>query len=105
MKNLAGNNSRPPEQQDWHPSDVIAALHRNGLTLSKIAEDNGLTNTGTLSKALRMGFPIAEKRIADALGLKPQNIWPSRFHENGERKQVGYRRIKAKQLDSAAQVA
>ncbi|WP_084480026.1 helix-turn-helix domain-containing protein [Methylomicrobium lacus] len=77
--------------QDWHPADVTAALHKSGWSMHKLARHHGLTTSGTFSKALRSSYPIAERRIADALGIHPKEIWPSRYYENGEPKPRGYR--------------
>lgn len=77
--------------QDWHPADVIAALHKAGWSLHKLARHHGLTTSGTFSKALRSSYPVAEKRIAEALEIHPMKLWPSRYHENGEVKPRGYR--------------
>lgn len=76
--------------QDWHPADVKAALHKAGWTLSALAHEHGLTSSNTLSKALVSSYPIAEKRIADALGLHPKDIWLSRYFDNGEVKPRGF---------------
>jgi Ner family transcriptional regulator len=81
--------------QDWHPADIIAALHKAGWTLASLAEHHGLKSGGTLSKALRFSFPIAEQRIADALGVHPKVIWPSRYHGTGERKLQGFHAIQS----------
>ena len=80
-----------PTARDWHPADVIAALHKAGWSMHKLARHHGLTTSGTLSKAMRSSYPIAEKRIADALGVHPMVLWPSRYYENGEVKPRGFR--------------
>jgi lambda repressor-like predicted transcriptional regulator len=77
--------------EDWHPADVIAAMHKAGWSMHKLARHHGLTTSGTLSKALRSSYPVAEQRIADALGVHPKAIWPSRYYENGEAKPRGCR--------------
>ena len=89
------NPSANEPTKDWHPSFVIAALHEAGWTLSSLAEQYGLTGGGTFSKALRSSFPVAEKRIADALGLHPKDIWPSRYEKDGTRKLVGFHAIQS----------
>ena len=77
--------------EDWHPADVIAAMHKAGWSMHKLARHHGLTTSGTLSKALRSSYPVAEQRIAEALGLHPKDIWPSRYYANGEAKPRGCR--------------
>lgn len=79
--------------EDWHPADVIAALRKAGYTLSKLAFEHGLKESSGLSKALVMSFPLGEKRIAEALGVHPMTIWPSRYEADGTRKLAGIRAI------------
>jgi len=89
-------HTQPPKKassKDWHPADVIAALHKAGLTMAKLANQHGLKGSTSLSVALTRSLPSGEKRIADALGLHPKEIWPSRYYDNGERKPQGFRAI------------
>lgn len=79
---------------DWHPADVVAALHKKGLSLNKLSLENGYC-TRTLSWALYRHYPRAEQIVASALGLKPQKIWPSRYGRKGQPTQ----RRKRKQTD------
>jgi lambda repressor-like predicted transcriptional regulator len=76
---------------DWHPADIKAALHKAGWTLTALAKEHGLTSQGTLSKAFTSSYPVAEKRIADALGIHPRTIWPTRYFDSGEPKPRGLR--------------
>src|SRR5471032_223349 len=65
-------------QQNWHPADIIAALHKKGTTLAALSRDSGLCSS-TLANALSRPWPKGELLIARALNVKPQDIWPSRF--------------------------
>lgn len=76
--------------QDWHPADVKCALEKAGYTLSKLAAKHGLSGAGSLSKTLTQSMPLGEQRIADAIGVHPQVIWPSRYNEDGSRKLQGF---------------
>ncbi|OAI20399.1 Nlp family transcriptional regulator [Methylomonas koyamae] len=90
------NNSSPKKAQaknDLHPADVVAALHKAGWTITALGKAHGLSSGQTLSKALSQSYPVAEKRIADALGVHPMEIWPSRYFENGDVKPRGFRAI------------
>lgn len=87
------NSAKKTSQDDWHPADIIAALRKAGYTLSKLAFEHGLKESSGLSKALVMSFPKGEKRIADALGVHPMTIWPSRYESDGTRKPAGIRAI------------
>lgn len=79
------------ETGDWHPSFVVAALHQAGWTLTNLGKHHNLKSGSTFSKALSFSFPVAEQRIADAIGVHPKVIWPSRYHENGDPKPRGFR--------------
>ena len=92
-KKLDDKNTDELPPQDWHPADVVAELHKSGTTMMKLAKSHGLTSANTLSKALRSSFPVAERRIAEALGLHPKEIWPSRYFPSGESRPRGYRAI------------
>ncbi|MGA8147788.1 MAG: helix-turn-helix transcriptional regulator [Gallionellaceae bacterium] len=79
------------EQIDWDPADVICALRKKGITLTALAKAHGLAESSSLSATLVRSLPKNEKRIADALGLHPMDIWPSRYNADGTRKPQGFR--------------
>lgn len=90
---MANQAVKKSSQQDWHPADVKAALHKKGITLAGIAEAHGLSNSSTLSSTFTRSYPANEKRIADAIGVHPKVIWPSRYNADGSRKLQGFRAI------------
>jgi lambda repressor-like predicted transcriptional regulator len=94
-------NCNKNTSQDWHPADIKAALHKAEKTLTSIAAEHGLTSSSTLSAALVRSYPLNEKRIADALGLHPKEIWPSRYNEDGTRKPQGFRVLQQKKCTRA----
>ncbi|WP_392560952.1 helix-turn-helix transcriptional regulator [Orbus sturtevantii] len=63
---------------DWHPADIIAALKKRGLTLSGLSRQSGLSSS-TLSNALVRPWTKGEMLIAQALNMKAEDIWPSRY--------------------------
>ncbi|MDB6374965.1 helix-turn-helix transcriptional regulator [Photorhabdus bodei] len=63
--------------QDWHRADIIAALKKQGTTLSAVSRKAGLASS-TLNNALHRPWPKGEELIATELGLHPSDIWPSR---------------------------
>ena len=93
-------NSEEAPAHDWHPADIKAALHKAGWTLSALAAKHGLKSGNTLSKALTVSYPVAETRIADAIGIAAKNIWPSRYYENGTIKPRGFHSIHLKRIKS-----
>ena len=67
-------------KQDWHQADIIAAIKKKGTTLAAVSRDAGLSST-TLSNALTRKWPKGERLIAEAIGVKAETIWPSRYSE------------------------
>ena len=65
---------------DWHRADVLAALKKAGWTLSALSHHHGYGRT-TLHAAFDRKWPKGEALIAEAIGLSPQAIWPSRYLE------------------------
>ncbi|MDR5655516.1 helix-turn-helix domain-containing protein, partial [Ruixingdingia sedimenti] len=61
---------------DW-PA-VVAELHRNGMTLTELARRNGL-NPNVFRQVKNRTSYKAQRIIADFIGQKPENIWPSRY--------------------------
>lgn len=83
--------SKKTSQTDWHPADIVAALHKRGITLKALAKAHGLTNPGSLSKAMRQSYPASEKRLADAAGVPVQEMFAARYHPDGTPKRRGIR--------------
>ncbi|PTP90120.1 MULTISPECIES: helix-turn-helix domain-containing protein [Vibrio] len=71
----------PTLQSDWHRADIKAALEKKGLSYAGLARSSGL-KSGTLHNAIARHWPKGEKIIADAIGVTPQEIWPSRYQSN-----------------------
>ncbi|EAY2063393.1 transcriptional regulator [Salmonella enterica] len=65
-------------QPDWHSADIIAALKKQGTSLAAVSRNSGLASS-TLANALNRRWPKGERLIADALGVSPEQIWPSRY--------------------------
>ena len=65
-----------PVQEDMHPADVIAALHKRGTSLRKIAQENGYSH---IQRVLTRRWLAAEQLVAKALDTSPQALWPSRY--------------------------
>ncbi|EAY0685997.1 transcriptional regulator, partial [Salmonella enterica] len=64
-------------QPDWHSADIIAALKKRGTSLAAVSRQAGLSSS-TLANALNRHWPKGERLIAEALGVTPEQIWPSR---------------------------
>lgn len=70
-------------QPDWHSADIIAALKKRGTTLSAVSREAGLASS-TLANTLIRRWPKGERLIAEAVGVSPEQIWPSRYHKPPE---------------------
>ncbi|EOF5433720.1 helix-turn-helix domain-containing protein [Salmonella enterica] len=64
--------------QDWHPADIIAALHKRGTSMAAVSREAGLASS-TLANALSRPWPKGEWLIARALNTHPATIWPTRY--------------------------
>lgn len=65
--------------KDWHPADIIAALRKSGTTMAALSRQSGLSSS-TLANTLNRSWPKGEWLIAEALGIHPAKIWPSRYY-------------------------
>ncbi|WP_374342656.1 helix-turn-helix domain-containing protein [Azonexus sp.] len=100
---MANNTPKKASREDWHPADIKAALDKAGWTLRALAQHHGLTSSTPLSHTFLRSYPLNEKRIADAIGVTPQEIWPSRYYEDGSKKPRGLRALRLKSTQSRCQ--
>lgn len=70
--------------KDWHLADIVAGLKKKGTTLAAVSRKAGLASS-TLANALNRHWPKGERLIAEALGIAPEQIWPSRYRKPGYR--------------------
>lgn len=63
---------------DWHPEDIKAKVHKLGLSFSELSRRNGYA-AGSLKTVLRAPCKPYQQIVADALGVPPEIIWPSRY--------------------------
>ncbi|MGQ8367102.1 helix-turn-helix domain-containing protein [Glaciecola sp. 1036] len=72
--------------KDWHNIDVVAAIKKKtGLSLRQNSIMRGL-HESAFQQALHKPYPKVEKIISEIIGVKEQDIWPSRFDALGVRK-------------------
>ncbi|MGL4889148.1 MAG: helix-turn-helix domain-containing protein [Aeromonas veronii] len=64
--------------QDWSKQFIRAQLLMKGVTMRQLSVDAGLKKD-TLKNALHRPWPKGELIIAEALGVNPEVIWPSRY--------------------------
>ncbi|MCX8957190.1 DNA-binding protein [Erwinia psidii] len=63
---------------DWHPEDIKSEIHKRGLSFSELSRRNGYA-AGSLKTVLRTPCRPYQQIVADALGVQPELIWPSRY--------------------------
>jgi len=94
------NELKKASHQDWHPADIVAALRKAGWSLRQLSLHYKLS-PGTLKAAIQMPYPNGERLIAAAIGVKPWEIWPSRYDAEGQpnrgRKLRGFKQFNANQ--------
>lgn len=95
---MTAASAKKASREDWHPADIKAALHKRGITLRAIADAHGLSDHTGLSAAMVRSYPINERRIADAIGIHPKEIWPSRYNADGTQKPRGFRAVQCNTL-------
>ena len=63
---------------DWHPETIKAEVHKLGLSLRALSLRAGYSKD-SLKSVLRSPCRPYQQIIADALGVRPEVIWPSRY--------------------------
>lgn len=72
---------KKPARQDWHPADVKAALEKKGWTMRQLSLAHGYSQH-FCGNAFKQGGHNVQTIIADALEMKPWDIWPTRYDAN-----------------------
>ncbi|GKX57251.1 transcriptional regulator [Leminorella grimontii] len=67
---------------DWHPADIKAALEKRDLTFRQLSVQAGYSKD-SLKSVLRTPCRPYQQIVADALGVQPEVIWPSRYQAKG----------------------
>ncbi|AWX98708.1 transcriptional regulator [Marinomonas primoryensis] len=80
MSKSAVSQKTDENGSDWHRADIVAALKKRNLSVRQLSR-NAELSANTLANALRSPWPKGERIIAEAIGLTPQEIWPSRYQE------------------------
>lgn len=86
----AYNPKKSPPPSDWDNADIQCALKKRGWTLRKLSQAHGY-EASAAAHAFRRPWPRIERIIAHVIGVKPWEIWPSRYDED-HRSVIGVRR-------------
>lgn len=82
---MTKQNAPKKPAQDWHRADIVAAVRKAGWSLRKLAQHHGYAAPTTLTNALARPWPKGERIIAEAIGVNPAEIWPSRYAKDNTR--------------------
>jgi Ner family transcriptional regulator len=97
MQNL--DTPKKPAAGDWPSHYIVYRLRERGTSLRRLAVRKGFAATSA-STAIQVPWPKMERLIADAIGVRPDEIWPSRYNADGtpksRRDQRGLGRYKPK---------
>ncbi|WP_081740006.1 helix-turn-helix domain-containing protein [Afipia sp. P52-10] len=70
------------KSKGWHRADIVAAIHKRGTNLSRLARDNKLHDT-TLRSALGYPRTPSNRIIAKFLERDLHELWPQWFDRSG----------------------
>ncbi|MFT8209635.1 MAG: helix-turn-helix domain-containing protein [Symbiopectobacterium sp.] len=65
---------------DWHPEIIKAEIHKLGLSFRTLSLQAGYKKY-SLKSVLRTPCKPYQQIIADAIGIPPEQIWPTRYHK------------------------
>ena len=69
---------------DWHPEDVRAEIRKRFGTMAALGRLLGVSKTAVPNTINQPGYSVKmEARLAEVLGKKAPEIWPSRYHRDG----------------------
>lgn len=78
------------ERKDWHNADIKAALAKKGWSIARLSRAAGYSSPTTMSRALQEPWLLGERTIAHAIGVKPSDIWPSRYPDGDDARSRSY---------------
>lgn len=74
----------PQSPPGWHPEDIKAALRKRYGTLRRLSQTWGLHHSAITNTLGDPAYSVpTEMRIALALGVRPQELWPDRWDAGG----------------------
>lgn len=69
---------KKPALKDWHWEDIKAALRKAEGSFDAFAAKHDLTRSAVTNVKSRR-YPKVQRLIAEAIGVTPEQIWPSRY--------------------------
>lgn len=84
--NRTPDMAKKPAPQDWHKADIKAAVHKAGFTFKGLSIAHGYRSVDACHQCLHRPYPKVERIVASAIGVKPEEIWPSRYQQDSKRR-------------------
>ncbi|MEQ5285515.1 helix-turn-helix domain-containing protein [Providencia huaxiensis] len=69
--------------RDWESDAILTALKKRGISIKEIEEKMGVKKNCARNVFYR-SYPKAEEIIAEAIGVEPYVIWPSRYSSEAQ---------------------
>jgi Ner family transcriptional regulator len=82
---VSAKQARRSDARDWPSCRIAYELRLRGLTFRRLSKAAGY-HPSTLEQTTRRHNLKWERIIADALGKRPEQIWPSRYKERRPRR-------------------
>lgn len=73
---------KKPVSKDWSSHYIVFRLRERGTSMRRLSRLNHYC-ANAASIAIKTPWPKMQQLIAQAIGVTPQEIWPSRYHEDG----------------------
>ena len=71
-----------PQPTDMDREDIKAAIRKTGVTMNDLARRNRYS-LSAVRMVLQRPSPKVEALVAKCIGKRPQDIWPSRYDNDG----------------------
>jgi len=67
-----------------HPEDIRSAVRKKYGSMAKLSRALNLNDNAVSNAICQPGYSVPlERRIAEAIGLTVQQVWPDRYHADG----------------------
>jgi Ner family transcriptional regulator len=73
---------KKPAEGDWSSHYILYRLHEKGMSYERLSRLNGYYKTAA-ALINHKTWPKMQSIVAKAIGVAPQEIWPSRYNEDG----------------------
>jgi Ner family transcriptional regulator len=72
------SNSPEAHRKDWTRDQIKQAVYKTGVSLRELSRLSGAASN-VCGNALYLSNQAGERLIGEAIGVPPQEIWPSRY--------------------------